>query len=116
MTTKSRVREALEQELQRFGLTSTRVRYSGDNGGSNSYILQRWSETWNSYIDVEEDNNLEDKDRVTVVPVTTFSTDSNIPTRYIILLLYTLIMHFAEKEEVKGKYFHYRSSQRRLRV
>lgn len=81
VTTKSRVCEALEQELQRFGFTSARVRYSGDCGSSNSYLLQRWSETWSNYIDVEEDDDLEDKDRVTVVPMTTFSADSEVPTR-----------------------------------
>ena len=81
MTNKSRVCESLEKELERFGLTSTRVRYSGDSGGSNSYLLQRWSETWNIYIDVEEENDLEDKDRVTVVPMTTSSAHSEVPTR-----------------------------------
>ena len=81
VTKRSRVREALEQELQRFGFASATVRYSGDCGSSSGYLLQRWSETWSNYIDVEEDNDLEDKDRVTVVPMTTFSTDSEGPTQ-----------------------------------
>ena len=52
-----KVCEALEQELQRFGLTSASVRYSSDCGCYSSYLLQRWSDTWSNYINVEEQNS-----------------------------------------------------------
>lgn len=80
VTSRSRLREALEKELTRFGLNSGSIRYSGDCGSSNSYLLQRWSTTWNSFIDVEEEEELEDKDRVTVVPVLG-STNSETSTK-----------------------------------
>ena len=71
VTSKSAVRESLQKELERFGLTSPRVRYSSDSGGSNSYLVQRWSDAWNNYIDVEDENDLEDREKVTVVPMPT---------------------------------------------
>ena len=58
---------AIEQELSRFGKEGIRVQLSAHSGSSNSYLLQRWSTTWNAYIDVEDAADLEDKDRVTVV-------------------------------------------------
>ena len=75
------VRECLEKELERFGLASIRVRYSSDSGGSNSYLLQRWSDAWNNYIDVEDENDLEDRDKVTVVPMTTSLADSEVSSQ-----------------------------------
>ena len=41
-----------------------RVQLSAHSGSSNSYLLQRWSITWNAVKDLAD---LEDKDRVTVV-------------------------------------------------
>lgn len=73
----------MEKELTRFGLNSVSIRYSGDCGSSNSYLLQRWSTTWNNFVDVEEEEELEDKDRVTVVPILD-STDSVTSTKVII--------------------------------
>ena len=82
VTRKSAVRESLEKELERFGLERVgRVRYSGDSGGSNSYLLQRWSDTWNNYIDVEDENDLEDRDKVTVVPMTTSFAESEVSSQ-----------------------------------
>lgn len=83
VTRKSAVRESLEKELERFGLASVRVRYSSDSSGSDSYLLQRWSDAWNNYIDVEDENDLEDRDKVTVVPMTTaFSSSQVLLTRH----------------------------------
>ena len=59
--------ESIEQELSRFGKQGIRVQLLAHSGSSSSYLLQRWSTTWNTYIDVEDAADLEDKDRVTVV-------------------------------------------------
>ena len=65
----SNVFQLLELELKRFGKTTARVQYSGDCGSSNSFLLQRWSDTWNNFVDVESADDLEDRDRITVVPM-----------------------------------------------
>ena len=39
----------------------------GSTDGSVS-LLQKWSDVWGTYIDVEEIDDLEDKDKVTIVP------------------------------------------------
>ena len=58
--------EALQEELSRFGITGARVQLAGNSG---NFLLQKWSTTWNSYVDVENISELEDKDRITVVPM-----------------------------------------------
>ena len=42
---------------------------SANTGNSSVYLLQKWSTTWGTYIDVEGIDDLEDKDKVTVVPI-----------------------------------------------
>ena len=68
--------EVLKEELARFGDAAAVVQLSGEGGcksantGSSSvYLLQKWSTTWGTYIDVEEIDDLEDRDKVTVVPM-----------------------------------------------
>jgi hypothetical protein len=51
----------------RFGEKAARVQLSAQPSCSNSYLFQRWSTTWNAYIDEEETADLEDKYHVTVV-------------------------------------------------
>ena len=63
----SNICQLIELELKRFGQTTARVQYSGDCGGCNSFLLQKWSTAWNSFIDVESAHELEDRDRITVV-------------------------------------------------
>ena len=66
--------EVLKEELARFGDAAAVVQLSGEadcksaNTG-NSYLLQKLSTTWGTYIDVEEIDELEDRDKVTVVPM-----------------------------------------------
>ena len=76
---KSEVRAAIEKELTRFG-PPVNVRYSGECGSSNAYLLQRWSTTWHNFIDVEDENDIEDRDRLTVVPLRS-AADSEAPTQ-----------------------------------
>ena len=65
--------EVLKQELARFGDVAAMVQLSGeesdDTGNSSVYLLQKWSNTWGTYIDVEGIDDLEDRDKVTVVPM-----------------------------------------------
>ena len=70
---RERVIEVLKQELARFGDAAAVVQLSGeesdDTGNSSVYLLQKWSNTWGAYIDVEGIDDLEDRDKVTVVPM-----------------------------------------------
>ena len=51
----------------RFEEEAARVKLSAQPSCSNSYLFQRWSTTWNAYIDEKETADLEDKYHVTVV-------------------------------------------------
>ena len=41
------------------------------------YLLQKWCDVWATYVDVEEIDDLEDKDKVTVVPMATSQQPSS---------------------------------------
>lgn len=51
---------------------------SGEGSTDGSvYLLQKWSDVWGTYIDVEEIDDLEDQDKVTVVPKPTSQQPSS---------------------------------------
>ena len=64
---RSNVCETIEKELSRFGQTVSKVSLSEDCGSSNSLLLQKWCTAWDTYVDVETVDDVDDKDRVTVV-------------------------------------------------
>ena len=81
---RSAVCETIEQELSRFGKAIPKVLLSGNCGSSSSLLLQRWSTTWNTYVDVERPDDLENKDHVTVVQVSSQTMPTSSKEVYII--------------------------------
>ena len=70
--------ELIQEELVRYGDTAAVVQLVGEGSTDGSaYLLQKWSDVWSAYIDVEEIDDLEDKDKVTVVPKPTFQQPSS---------------------------------------
>ena len=63
--------KAPRRSFVRLGKLGVSVRLSAHPGSSKSYLLQKWSTTWNTYVDVEA---VEDKDRVTVVQMPTMQS------------------------------------------
>ena len=63
--------KAPRRSFARLGKLGVSVRLSAHPGSSKSYLLQKWSTTWNTYVDVEDVDDMEDKDRVTVVQMPT---------------------------------------------
>ena len=80
---RSNVCETIEKELSRFGQTVSKVSLSGDCGSSNSLLLQKWSTAWDTYVDVETVDDLDDKDRVTVVRLSAGTTTQSSSKVYI---------------------------------
>ena len=66
--------KAPRRSFARLGKLGVSVRLSAHPGSSKSYLLQKWSTTWNTYVDVEDVDDLEDKDRVTVVQMPTMQS------------------------------------------
>ena len=70
--------EVIKEELVRYGDTAAVVQLSGEGSTDGSvYLLQKWSDVWGTYVDVEEIDDLEDKDKVTVVPMPTSQQPSS---------------------------------------
>ena len=62
---------AIERELEKFGCVEPCVQVSAvlhAPSGGRSFLLQRWSTTWNAFVDVESIDDVESQDRLTVVP------------------------------------------------
>ena len=66
--------EAVTTELARFGKDGIVVKLSNAPSSSRDsttgrvvYLLQKWSTTWEAYIDVERVDDIKDKDRLTAV-------------------------------------------------
>ena len=41
----------------------------GPSNRSAGYLLQKWSSTWQTFIDMEQVHDIEDNDRLTLVPL-----------------------------------------------
>ena len=65
------VTEVIREEIVRFGDTVAVVQLSGDESTDSVkgfvYLLQRWSNVWDTYVDVKETDDLEDKYKLTFV-------------------------------------------------
>ena len=65
----------LTQELARFGKEGAVVQLAKPQSSrvtvqpAGVYLLQKWSTTWQTYIDVESTAEIVNKDRLTVVPM-----------------------------------------------
>ena len=69
---------AIERELEKLGCIEPDVHLSALKPPSHqSFLLQRWSTTWNVFVDVESIDDVEDQDRLTVVRAP--SQEVNIP-------------------------------------
>ena len=57
----------LGRELEKHGLATPTIHLSSAGSiAPSSFLLQRWSSTWNAFVDVQD---IEDQDKITVVPV-----------------------------------------------
>ena len=67
--------KVLAQELSQFGKEGVVVQLAKPQSSRDTvqpagvYLLQRWSTTWQTIIDVESIQEIDDKDRLTVVPM-----------------------------------------------
>ena len=63
--------EAVTKELRRWKEDSV-VKISNDCSSSSEparvFILQRWSSKWNMFVDVQNLDEIVDRDRITVIP------------------------------------------------
>ena len=60
----------LGRELEKHGLATPTIHLSSAGSiAPGSFLLQRWSSTWNAFVDVESYQDIEDQDKITVVPM-----------------------------------------------
>ena len=61
----------IERELERLGCPDPTVQISAvevsASKAPSTFLLQRWSTTWNAFVDVETIDDIENQDRLTVV-------------------------------------------------
>ena len=60
----------IERELEKLGCPHPTVQISAvevsASEASSTFLLQRWSTTWNAFVDVETIEDIENQDRLTV--------------------------------------------------
>ena len=61
---RNRLFEQIQQELRRLDPQISLFQQDGDTG---TFILQRWSEKWSTYIDVEVEEDVSDGDKLQVI-------------------------------------------------
>ena len=64
--------EVIGEEMMKFGYVTPIVKLSTSERASVShadeYLLQRWSQRWNTFVDVQNVDEIYDHDRLTVIP------------------------------------------------
>ena len=77
----------IERELEKLGCIEPSVHVSAGmvamNAPGGLFLLQRWSTTWNSFVDVESVDDIETQDRLTVVRAPSQEVKLNISLSWI---------------------------------
>ena len=83
--------EVVAEELGKFGYAAPVVKLSGPESESISqsrseYLLQRWSQRWDAFVDVERVEDIKSRDRITVIPKPSYSQVGNLMDSFSSLL------------------------------